>query len=412
MKRKIANLLLLTVIFSLLFSLTGCLTTEDKRELELFKENAAKYYHAKYGESPQIESYGYYVNSNNLFPHRTDHKYAKCADKTIIFYDAGLNRMVDNKQSNEVSFAIEKELLAQMDQVTALIPDSRLIVLDCCSSAYAADYEGNFYHTYYDGNIDAFFESEDVQLTANICLLCNKDDPWADAQRKCENIIRENFCINQAVTLTILSEECCYEKFGAARINDLRCYAKYIMHATSTDAYIQNFIKIADGIYATCAEKNFILEDGDIIAVEAMSEEELNAAIFAQYENLPDKTGKTYSVASAALPIYRFVFSDRIKDKFSNGNLGVYLMYAPEEVTAAETDQLLEYETKDAFFRRLTGNDALGAPWVSINEENCYFIGSFVNQTDAENSEDDTLDALSDANLVSTPVGTEQVNVA
>lgn len=382
MKRKFIKLLLMTAVFSLLFSLTGCLTAEEKRELNVFEEAATKYYQDKYGESPQIESCGFYVNCDSLFPSSTEHMYARCSDGTIIFYDANLDQIVDNKQSNEISIAVEEELMTQMDQATALIPGSRLIILDYCSSAYAADYEGNFYHTYYDGDIHAFLAAEDVQLTANMYLLCDKDDPWESAQKKCEEIIRENFRTSNRVTLTILSEDRYYEKFDMVRISDLGCYAQYSMTATSTDAYIQSFIKIVDGIYATSAERNFVLEDGDITAVEAISVEDLNAAIYERYEELSDKTGETYSVALAASPIYRFVFSDRIKDKFSDGDLAVYLMVAPEEVNAVEGDQILEYENEEIFFRCLTAVDDQEAAWANINEENCYFIGSFVKNGD------------------------------
>ena len=394
MKGKRTQVLL--VILGVLLSLTGCLTAEEQLELDNFEAAATKYYQDKYGEEPQIESYGYYVMSDGLFPSRTKHKSARCADNTIIFYDADRDQMVDNFQSNEISTAIEKTLVSQMEQVTALIPGSTLNIRNYDSSAYAADYEGNFYHTYYDGNIYSFLEAEDVRLYADLYLLCNKDDPWKEAQLKCEEIIRKYFRNDIAVTLTVLTPDCFEvsqdDGYIRTNIGQQGCFAEYSMYGETTKSYIQSFIKIVDGIYATCAEPGFQFIEGDIVAVEAISEDEMNEKIFARYDKLPDhapensngtfqrddKAHISYGIASSSTPIYNFVFSQRIKEAFPDGELAVYLWYIPEEVHAEEGDRMMCYKDDDHSYRCrvCVPSNSKDAKRETINEHNYYFIGS------------------------------------
>lgn len=393
MKGKRTQMLL--VILGVLLSLTGCLTAEEQLELDNFEAAATKYYQDKYGEEPQIESFGYYVMSDGLFPSRTKHKYARCADNTIIFYDADRDQMVDNIQSNEISTAIEKTLVSQMEQVTDLIPGSTLNIRNYDSSAYAADYEGNFYHTYYDGNIYSFLEAEDVRLYADLYLLCNKDDPWKEAQLKCEEIIRKYFRNDIAVTLTVLTPDCFEvsqdDGYIRTNIGQQGCFAEYSMYGETTKSYIQSFIKIVDGIYATCDEPGFQFIEGDIVAVEAISEDEMNEKIFARYDKLPDhapensngtfqrddKAHISYGIASSSTPIYNFVFSQRIKEAFPDGELAVYLRYIPEEVHAEEGDRMMCYEDDDSYRCRVcVPSNSKDAERETINEHNYYFIGS------------------------------------
>ena len=396
MIQKKTKIFLLIFVVSLLLNLSGCLTVEQKRELADFAATATEYYKDKYGQDPHIENCGYYIDAGGLFPRRTKHMFARCSNREFIFYDADKDLIVDNRQSREISAAIEAELKRQMEVVTDTISGSELVIHDYCSTAYAGAYEGNFYHAFYDGDIATFLKAEDVQLTANLYLLCDKDAPWQEAQKKCETIIRSNFRTDNQVSLIVLTKEC-FEKtqseYGAqADLDDLGCYAKYIMTGETTDAYIQRYIKIADGIYVTCAEKNFVFEEGDVIAVEALTEGELNAKIFARWDKLPavspenegisymtpDKAHETYSVVKAASPIYQLVFSERVKKAFPNGEITSYLLLVSQEAGCEADVRLLQYQDKDNSYRcsvisPVNGGDA---GWNDLNENDYYFIGN------------------------------------
>lgn len=403
-KKRYVQLLLVAIIATLLLSLSGCLTAEQRAELTEFGTSATTYYKDKYGEDPHVESCGYYVDGSGLFPRRTKHMFARCDNGEFIFYNADKDQMVDNHQSAKISDAIADELAKQMEEVEAIAPGSEIIIRDYCSSAYAGSYKGNFYHNYYDGDITAFLEVEDVQLTANMYLLCDETAPWEEAQKKCEDIIRKNFRTDEDVTLTILSRSCYEEKQGEygvyAGLDDLGCYAKYHMTGTTTDSYIQNYIKIADGLYVTCSEKNFIFEDGDVVATEAISEADLNAVIFGRYDKLPavaeenadgsyrvhDKTKETYSVATAVTPVYQLAFSERVKAAFPDGEINAYMMLVPDETGASDSDQLLRYTNKENSYwcsAIVAANDG-DAGWVSISENDYYFVGSCIQKGPAE----------------------------
>lgn len=389
-------LTLLMALMTLALSLSGCLTAEEKLALAEFGTTATTYYKDKYGDDPRIESCGYYIDGSGLFPQRTERMYARCASGDFIFYDAARNQIVDNHQSDEISAAIEAEFAKQIESVEAFIKGSEIVIRDFGSTAYAGSYEGNFYHSYYDGDITTFLEAEDVQLTANLYLLCDENDQWREAQKKCEEIIRTNFRTEQDVTLTVLSRECFDEKQGEhgiyAGLDDLGCYAKFHMTGTTTDSYIQNYIKVADGIYVTCCEANFAFEAGDVTAVSSISEDELNAKIYARYDQLPDvaeenaggsyvvhdKTRETYSVATATSPIYQLQFSERVKESFPDGEVTVYLLFVAEEVGAAEGEKVLRYADVEKSYRCGAFVQANGgeAGWGTINENDYYFIGA------------------------------------
>lgn len=396
MVRNTTKIILLIFLIGLILNLSGCLTAEQKLELADFATDAANYYKAKYGEEPNIESCNFYTDFSGPIPTRTKHMYARCHDNTYIFYDADRDLLVDNHQSDKISTAIEVELKRQLNAVADIISGSELIVRDYCSSAYAGAYEGNFYHTYYDGDITAFLATEDVQLTANLYLLCDENAPWAEAQKKCEEIIRTNFRTSNIVTLTVLSEECYNTKRGEygvyAGIDDLGCYAEYTMTGSNTDSYIQKYIKIADGIYVTCAEKNFVFEDGDVSIVEAISAEDLNAKIYSRWNELsevvpankgasyvnPDKVHENYSLVSATSPIYQIQFSERVQKRFSDGNVATYLLFVPDEASATEGDAVLVYRDAENSYRcgTIAAANESSAGWIDLNEKDYYFIGS------------------------------------
>lgn len=384
MKKRLVKALLLIFIINLLLGLSGCMTVAEKEALVEFETEAAAYFKNKYGNAPRIESCNYYISNDGIFPVRTQSMYARCHDGTYIFYDAKRDQIVDNRQSEELSAAIEKELKRQMKAVTDIIPGSELIIRNYCSTAYAGEYEGNFYHSYYDGNIEKFLAEEDVQLVANMYLLCKGNDPWQEAQKQCEEILKKDFRTEHTISLTVATRECYEtnqsEEYIYVGIDDIGCFASYHMMGIEqeTRAYIQNYIKIAPGLYATANEANFVFEDNDIVAIEGILEDVLNAKMLDAFNDLKDKTGSMYSEIAASTPIYNFVFSERVKKQFPNGKATVYLMMKPEEISASDSDQLLYYQNESGQYRVGAYAPVNGgnAAWATINENDYYLIGT------------------------------------
>lgn len=390
---KIRRIVLMICVLSMLFSLAGCLTVEQKEALSDFEKNATQYYKDKYGETPEIQKCDYYIDTTGIFPQRTDDMYARCENGEYIIYDASRKLLVDNRQSQEASEAILAEFTARINEIAKKVETGEFKIENYNSSTYLTDLsDSNFYHAFYDGDVEKFMAAEDIQLSANLYLICDKEDSWQTAQQKCEMLIRENFRTNSSVSLVVLSRDCYNQKGISADIEYEGCWAKFSMDKESTDSYIQNYIKVSDGVYVTCAGENFVFQDGDIQMIEALTEQEINELILQRYNLLPDKapenangsymvkdkTKEKYSIVSASSPIYQITFSERVKNAFSSGKVAVYFTFKPDETRFADSDGLFKYTNNETIYRcvALTRESDNISSWTQINEMDCYFIGS------------------------------------
>lgn len=390
---KIRRTISIFCILAILLSLTGCLTVEQKEALADFEKEAAQYYKDKYGETPNIQKCDYYIDSTGIFPQRTDDMYARCKNGEYIIYDASRKLLVDNRQSLEASEAILAEFTARINEIAKTVETGEFKIENYNSSTYLTDLsDSNFYHAFYDGDIEKFMAAEDIQLSANLYLICDKEDSWQAAQQKCEMLIREDFRTDSSVSLVVLSRDCYDQKGISADIEYEGCWAKFSMDKESTDSYIQNYIKVSDGVYVTCAKENFVFEDGDVQMIEALTEQEINELILQRYNLLPDKapenangsymvkdkTREKYSIVSASSPIYQITFSERVKNAFSSGKVAVYFTFKPDETNFADSDGLFKCTNNETIYRcvALTRESDNISSWTQINEMDYYFIGS------------------------------------
>lgn len=391
---KLRNFLLAVCIVTILLSLSGCLSTEERTALSDFQKEAVQYYKDKYGEKPRIEKCNYIYDHASVFPRRTDDIYAQCVNGEYIIYDAVRDIIVDNRQSEETDRAIRAELNKEISEIEKIIANSEIKIEEYSSSAYYSNrIEGNFYHAYFDGDIEEFIQDEDIQLYADMSLICQKEDAWQEVQKECQALIRNKFRTHYKISLTVLNEEC-YEKHGTyAGIEHEGCWAEFRMDKESTEKFIQNYIKVVDGIYVTCNEMDFVFEDGDVQMQETITEQELNNLIFERYDKLPDKaaenangsynvhdkTREQYSVVQSSSPIYQLVFSNRVREAFPDGTVAMYFMFKPEEAVCEDGDCLVKYTNKEDVWRcfYLTQSDDNISTWQDANENDYYFIGSY-----------------------------------
>lgn len=380
-------------------SLMGCvqLSSEEKAAKAAFRKSAENYYKEKYGNAPDITEYGYDIQIS-LFPYNTGNLFAQCSDGTVIYYDAQKDVMADNKQSDAVSGALEIAFQDRIAMLEKKMQNGKFIVNDLDFSACeASDYEGSsFYTACYNGDTDAFIQEEDIGLSAEIFLICDREDAWEDTAAALEKIVASDFRGSEDVQLTVLSSDC-YETYLAGDYrypgtDMLECYAVYQITAQETKRYIQNYIKLADGIYATSDKANVVFEEGDLTLVACdVTEEEINQVLFENYDALPqnaeeningvyyvdDKAHVDYWVVTADTPIYRLRFSERIRE-LGLEEIPVYLRFVPEELGISEEARFYTFiNDGDVHYRCYSVYTGLAdAEFEPLNEQDYYFGGT------------------------------------
>lgn len=375
MKRMVALMLLCLGLVPLL---CGCLSREERARLEEFEQTAAEYYEKKYGTEVSIENYNYYYE-NSVFSVRTDHMYAECSDGTVVFYDADEDCIVDNKQSEQIDNALAGALRADLDELEEEFDCGAFIIEWCRSAQFSGDFYDSFYHYYYDGDIEDFIAKEDLELRMDLFLLCENEGAWLEAEIALEALLHNRYGTESSCDL-VVGDELCYSDYDYQQIGYDGCYAKFYIGSERTVSYIQNYIKVADGIYVTAYEANFVLEEGDITLVETdLTGADIDRALLENYSALEedDKERLDCYTVWPATPIYQLRFSDRVKEQFPDG-LNVFLHYSPGEMDVDSMDVVYVFEPDRT---GLCGCTQISDPFdygehvSDINEEDYYFVG-------------------------------------
>lgn len=273
--------------------------------------------------------------------------YIKTASGDVILYIEEKNQIYDNRQAEEINSELENTVLSRViEESFGNMGSWNTVQRKVEFNGYDRDnLSGSFYHGYYDGDIEAYLESEEIDISADIYLTCAREDSWREARDAFAKNLKKTFenYEHSSVKLIVLSEEC-YGKYvdGVYRTPDIdmeECYARYLFGENEQE-YIQNYIEAGDGIYVTSAEPDFVLEEGDITLEENITVEELNQLLRDKfYEQRSDADGQP-TVVAAVTPIYQMHFSERVREKIDSKNykeLSVYIKYAPQ--TASETDE-------------------------------------------------------------------------
>lgn len=386
---------ILLLLFCAVGLLTGCgLSKQEQDALEDFSKEAKKYYEEKYESNASLERYGYAMLTDSLFSSRTEDMYAEFSDGVTVYYDADREYLLDSGQGEEVSEALEEAFSERLEELTQGMEEGSFVIEDVRFSIHAEGYEEDFYHTYYKGDIEKVIERENIPLWANLFLICEREDNWQETRLALEQLLREDFPALDNVRLAVMSRSC-YASYTAGTnrhpgIDMLECYAEYEI-AEETACYMQHYIKLAEGIYATSKEKNFILEEGDITLREAISQDELNEMIYEHYDSLPDvaeenkggsyhahdKEHVTYYEVTADTPIWQIRFSERIKEHFGE-EFNVYLRFVPEELGLGWDKKFYYFpnDGKKHFHCYAIYTDKADAEFATLNEEDYYFGGT------------------------------------
>ncbi len=352
-----------------MFALASCvnLSDEQKQRLEELRIVVVEYMEQKYGEEYTISKSGYEISTDGLFPYATENVWFTFEDGTTAYYYAYTDSFYDDGQAEEINAAILEDVWEPM------IDDlDRTSVTDLyfTSVEYTKDDSSSFYHEYYDGgSIKSYLKKEDARVEAKIyCLIHDADDDWESLFDIAEDTIYGYFSGWADVTVyackqSYVSSE--HQYYGGIQYDD--CFAiMYLSQKGDTKLYVQHYIEIADGIYATVKyDDGFELKDGDIVLEVTETAED---AVY-----------------------YKAVFSDRLKEQMGDDSYVSCYIKLDEDVYG-KYDEDGEGDKLKTFNRvNDSGKDVVlverdpGSVYIMLKESDTYYYG--IVQTDSDSSE-------------------------
>lgn len=394
-KGKYGELCLICQIAILILITTGCskVTEEEKSKLDETKDKVAIYYNGKYDLDEAVCDYDYDYN-DGLFgaAYDTETMYFEMSDGHVVVYDVAEERMLDNRQAEEIVGAINEQLwpdiYSQVEEITGQkMHCEKIEGIKYNSYGAGGDRRDNFFTEYYEGDIKTYLAKEDVELYANMSdmiIVCD-DDSWNEAVEYIETEIESCFDRYDVYwDIEILTSDL-YEKYKG-NYKDYRGslygYHGYVARVRmekgigAGELYIDEptYIQVCPGVYMTSDEFDFALCDGDVILEDAMTGDEL-----ADYCESVQVTveGSVYKVA----------FSERVNDYLKTkgkGYLAVYCKIVPEELsvqTSMEFCELSNGVTDDVVMKDFHSEDWVDnleiAHYMTICDDDLYFFGEY-----------------------------------
>ena len=347
-------------------TLYGCMTKDEKVELEKITKVGLEYAEEKYGEDYEVVDSSYEYQESILWPTNTGDVSIELDNGTKVIYLSTEKKFYDNFQADDILEAIEQEiwnpLLEQLEPYD--FADSGEIRLSVNDDLVNESEEG-FFHEYYEGDIKAFMEKErpwfDVKayewqseswVSTYLCLISETDKDWQDRASLINDISKKYFkeenYIFEIAALTPELFDRVREEDGYIDIGQEGCWALGEVYELKK----QNYIEVMDGIYVTSSEDGFYLEEGDIVLKEAgYSITEIQKAVDAYTEAVLKESGDaTKYTINSLTPLYEMEFSDRVKQQFEGENICLYVKYVSDEADLSEESVLYMHPyIKDSF---------------------------------------------------------------
>ena len=394
-KGKLGKLSLICQLTILILLITGCskVTEEEESKLDETKDKAVIYYNGKYDLDETVGDYDYDYNDGLFGPtYDTETMYFEMSDGYVVVYDVSKDRMLDNRQSDEIVRDMEEELwpdiFSQVENITGQeMYCEKIESIKYTSYGAGGDRSDNFFTEYYEGDIKTYLAKEDVELYANMSdmiIVCD-DDSWNGAVECIESEIKSCFARYDVYwDIEIFSSDL-YEKYKG-NLEDYRGslygYDGYVARVrmenkSGTSELVidkPTYIQVCSGVYMTSDEFDFAFCEGDVILEEAMTGDELAKQC--------DKVQVTVEGS-----VYKVAFSERVYDylkKKDKGYLKVYCKIVPEELSVQTTMEFCELSngvTDDVVMKDFHSEDWVDnleiAHYMTVCDDDLYFFGEY-----------------------------------
>lgn len=395
LKGEYGKICLLGLLALLVMLTTGCskVTEEEKSMLDETKDKVAIYYNGKYDLDEAVCDYDYDYNDGLFGPaYDTETMYFEMSDGYVVVYDVSKDRMLDNRQSDEIVRAIEEVIWPGIFEQVKNITGQEMYCEKIESIKYnsygaGGDRRDNFFTEYYEGDIKTYLAKEDVELYANMSdmiIVCD-DESWNEAVEYIENEIESCFARYDVYWDIEIFTSDLYEKYKG-NFEDYRGslygYDGYIARVRMEKGIgagqllidEPTYIRVFPGVYITSDEFDFAFCDGDIVFEEAMTGDEL-ADCCESVQVTVDGS------------VYKVTFSERVKDylkKKGKGYLAVYYKIVPEELSVQTTMEFCELSngvTDDVVMKDFHSDDWVDnleiAHYMTVCDDDLYFFGEY-----------------------------------
>lgn len=268
--KKIAFLLFLT---SILFGISACsLSREAKDNLKKNCSLAEDYYENKYDCNISITKSEYDFYSSVFTTYQKNRMLFKTDEDTIIFYDADADRFYDNKQAEEILLTLETKMLPKLyDMIPGNYKWNKEEFLEC---GYFYFYDStklvNMFHEYFEeDDWENFFMKEKPKIHFEETLyeisetMPNHEEMTTDVT----DIITKYFTLSH-LDIIYLTQELLGTITSTNHEGEDGFFASYCINDYKKYQRVQNYIKIADGIYITFTGDNFSFKENDILVLE------------------------------------------------------------------------------------------------------------------------------------------------
>jgi len=394
-KGKLGKLSLICQLTILILLTTGCskVTEEEESKLDETKDKAVIYYNGKYDLDETVGDYDYDYNDGLFGPtYDTETMYFEMSDGYVVVYDVSKDRMLDNRQSDEIVGAIEEVIWPGIFEQVKNITGQEMYCEKIESIKYTSygaggDRRDNFFTEYYEGDIKSYLAKEDVELYANMSdmiIVCD-DDSWNQAVEHIETEIESCFARYDVYWDIEIFTSDLYEKYKG-NYKDYRGslygYDGYVARVrmenkSGTSELVidkPTYIQVCSGVYMTSDEFDFAFCEGDVILEEAMTGDELTKRC--------DKVQVTVEGS-----VYKVAFSERVYDylkKKEKGYLAVNCKIVPEELsvqTSMEFCELSNGVTDDVVMKDFHSEDWVDnleiAHYMTVCDDDLYFFGEY-----------------------------------
>ncbi len=357
MKKIIISIFLLTIGLSL----SGCLSEEERENLNKKEKLAEEYFEDKYQKNVRIKESDYIYTEDSVFPTPTEDMYFVLKDGTFIYYDAEKDLFLDNYQAEEIMEDIEDKIWNPMiDEVD----DYRYGNENQGARLYVNYYDvgseySSFFHEYYDGNIKSYAKEETLSPQIggfgeggyfqkdSIYFICEEDE-WEEKFDIIQETMDDYF--EGSVDVVALTEELYNTEVIGNNESITTAWEGCWATLGKEGQVVQHYVPLADGIYASNA-KDYILKKGDIVLEECESEQ-------------VDIKGD-YNVYS---PIYRITISERVWEHAEDGII-FYIKISPEEIGLTSEHNLYYFNTGDTYYNNVPGNNQKSGKAVYIQKK-------------------------------------------
>lgn len=406
-ERKIA---LMFFIAALAVLMSGCKLAEQRRALKRQEPKAVAWYKEKYGlSSAKIERAGYLSYGEWFGLATTENMYFQMKDGYTVVYLAEEERFGDDRQAGEIEKKLYENVLNPLLEETK----ERLHAeaAGCVDELIFNVWDGNtkawqVYTSYFEGDIEDYMEEETIYIGrpggVGFYVVGGPEGNYRQELKKLGESLQEQFTMSSQVTLSGISQEY-YNSWKAGDRSyfsfvDDGCYLQYKINGTIA-CYEANYIKLMPGVYATAAEPDFMLEEGDIVCREAMTEEELQSLIDENYNKLPDyaeenndrgyntrdKAHESKKVIDAWSAIVRLEFSDRVKQAFRQGKIRCNVRLVIEEIEKpGGANEAASPVTDSAVQAKPDEEDWAGAFYYYPGDKEEYFCYTICSEEDVE----------------------------